>query len=538
MSTRRWNSWGNEDSDYTTELGENLRQVLEELIGPGTPLPEVTLEEVLRQVPQSRLPDHPLVSTDPEVRARHARGQSLQDWLAVRGGDFGVFPDGVACPESAEQVAELLRWAVAQDVVVIPYGGGTSVAGHINPEAGSRAVLTISMERMTALEFLDKESQLARFGAGTPGPMIESQLQAQGYTLGHYPQSWELSTVGGWVASRSSGQQSLRYGRIEQMFAGASLQTPVGVMELPTIPASSAGPDLREVIMGSEGRMGIITDVTVRVTPIAEQESFHVYFFPSWDQGMGAARQLVQDKTQLSMVRLSNALETTSLLNMGADADTVQALDTMLADKGQGEGRVMMTIGITGSALQCQASMQQVELCFDKWQGVDLQLGLGERWEHGRFRAPYLREPLGMAGYAVDTMETAVDWVRVPKAMEAVEEAIRGALADEGEVVHVYSHLSHVYGQGSSVYTTYLFRYGDSYEATLARWRKVKEAGALQTIAQGGTISHQHGVGADHARYLPAEKGELGISVLHSLCRFFDPAQQMNPGKLLPPEES
>jgi alkyldihydroxyacetonephosphate synthase len=431
-------------------------------------------------------------------------------------------------------VSELLRYAADNGISVIPYGGGTSVAGHINPEPGERAVLTIDMGRMNELIHLDKDSQLATFGAGTPGPLIEAQLQREGYTLGHYPQSWELSTIGGWVASRSSGQQSLRYGRIEQLFAGGSVETPVGRLEIPTIPASSAGPDIREMILGSEGRMGIITEVKVRVSALPEHESFHVIFFPSWSEGMATAKQLVQLRIPVSMVRLSNQLETISLLYMGSDSTTVEELETFLVSKGIGEEKVMMTLGVTGTTSQCQASLEQTRECCTQNLGVEVDGSLGERWAHGRFRAPYLREPLGMAGYAVDTMETAIDWVRVTQTMADVENALRTALSDEGEQVHVYTHLSHVYGQGSSIYTTYLFRYAGCYEATLQRWQKLKAAGAQQIVAHGGTISHQHGVGADHSRYLEAEKGPLGIGAIRSLCQSFDPNGQMNPGKLLP----
>lgn len=535
---RLWNGWGNENSELLMELNSGLRNLLQALVGPATPLAEATLAQVVAKVPDSRAPAHPLITSDAEIRVRHARGQSLPDWLAMHSGDVDSFPDAVAFPESAEQVRELLCYARDNAIDVIPYGGGTSVVGHINPALSARPILTIDMSAMNTLIHLDRDSQLATFGAGTPGPEIEAQLQKEGYTLGHFPQSWELSTVGGWVASRSSGQQSLHYGRIENMFAGGSIETLAGTLEIPTIPASSAGPDIREMILGSEGRMGIITEVVVRVTPLPEQESFQVVFFPSWEIGLTAARELIQQRIALSMVRLSNPLETTSLLYMGAGEDVsgVVALETALAEKGIGAGKVMMTFGVTGSAQHCTfAKKMALDHCASLG-GVADQAGLGDNWAHGRFRAPYLRDPLGSAGYAVDTMETAVDWSKVPQAVDNIESAIRSALADEGEQVHAYTHLSHVYGQGSSIYTTYLFRLGNSYQQALQRWEKLKSAGANQIVASGGTISHQHGVGRDHRDYLAAEKGALGLAAIHSVCQLFDPNGQMNPGKLLPDE--
>ena len=206
---RLWNGWGNENSELTMELSDGLRALLEALVGPGTSLNQATLKEVISKVPASRLDDHSLIKTDPETRVRHARGQSLPDWLDMHSGNVDTFPDGVAFPESAEQVRELLAYSKDNNLVVIPYGGGTSVVGHINPMKSDRPILTIDMGKMSSLLSIDTESQLATFGAGTPGPVVEETLKKHGYTLGHFPQSWELSTLGGWVASRSSGQQSL-----------------------------------------------------------------------------------------------------------------------------------------------------------------------------------------------------------------------------------------------------------------------------------------------------------------------------------------
>ena len=220
---KQWNGWGDDQNDLGLELKASALGYLRQIIGSSTPLPDATLEQVMLKVPASRLQPHELISLDAEDRLRHARGQSLPDWLAMRSGDFGVFPDGVAFPKTSEQVQSLLQYAQQHQLSVIPYGGGTSVVGHINPEEGDRPVLTIDMTNMNQLMKLDRESQIATFGAGATGPMVESLLAAQGYTLGHYPQSWELSTIGGWVASRSSGQQSLRYGRIEQMFDGGRI---------------------------------------------------------------------------------------------------------------------------------------------------------------------------------------------------------------------------------------------------------------------------------------------------------------------------
>lgn len=531
---KRWNGWGDDDNTLDYALNTAALAFLQERLGAGNRLPDATLEDVLGKVPASRLPASDLYSIEPEDRLRHARGQSLPDWLALRSGEFGVFPDAVAFPRNSAEVQVLLQHAGEHKIDVIPYGGGTSVVGHINPEEGERPVLTIAMTRMDELMALDKQSQIATFGAGTTGPAVESQLAEHGYTLGHFPQSWELSTIGGWVASRSSGQQSLRYGRIEGLFAGGKIETLCGTLDIPTFPATSAGPDIREFFLGTEGRLGIITEVKARVTPLPEHEAFHVLFFPSWDIALDAVRAMIQSKLQLSMMRLSNAVETFTQLQLAGSGAVIALLEKYLKARGAGDGKVMFTFGVTGSMAQCKAALSQARTMARGYGAVGAGPALGKKWEHSRFRSPYLRHGLWEAGYAVDTMETAIDWARVPEAAASIEGDISAALDDEGEVVHAFTHLSHMYGQGSSVYTTYIFRCAETYDQTHARWQKLKAAGAEAIVRAGGTISHQHGVGKDHAPYLAAEKGELGLEAIAALLARFDPQSHMNPGKLLP----
>ncbi len=528
---RRWNGWG--DSATKMELPEQGTDFLHNVVGIGRTLADASLADVVAQVPASRLAAHAKVSVDAEERVRHARGQSLPDWLAMRSGDFGVFPDGVAFPESAADIRELLAWVAAENIVVIAYGGGTSVAGHINPQADTRPVLTVSLARMNQLLDLDEDSLIATFGPGANGPQVENQLRARGYTLGHFPQSWELSTLGGWVASRSSGQQSLRYGRIEQLFAGGEMETFAGTWALPCYPASAAGPDLREWVMGSEGRLGIITQVKVRVSRLPDDERFYGVFLPSWQHAQAAVRELSQARIPLSMLRLSNPVETTTQLALAGHPRMIGALERYLGWRGCAEGKCLLTFGVTGDRRQNALSVRQAKRRLKKHGAVFTGQFLGKKWQQGRFRFPYLREALWKAGYVVDTLETATQWGNVKPLMDKVEQSLREGLAAQDEKVHVFSHLSHVYGQGSSIYTTYVFRCGEDYAQTLAKWRLLKTA-ASQTIADNqGTISHQHGVGRDHAPWLAQEKGELGIAAIQAVVDTFDPQQQLAPGVLL-----
>ncbi|MEO7066175.1 MAG: FAD-binding oxidoreductase [Rhodanobacter sp.] len=530
---RRWNGWG--DDTVAMDLPTGAATFLADLIGTGTPLPDKDLAQVLATVPTSRLPPHPLINAAAEDRVRHARGQSLPDWLAMRSGEFGIFPDGVAYPETAAHIRELLGWASVHDVVVIPYGGGTSVLGHITPRADLRPILTLSLERMNQLVDVDEASLLATFGPGANGPQVESQLRARGFTLGHFPQSWELSTLGGWVAARSSGQQSLRYGRIEQLFAGGTLETFAGPLTIPTFPASAAGPDLREIVLGSEGRFGVISQVKVRITPLAEQESFYAVFLPNWAQAINAVRELVQARIPLSMLRLSNAVETQTQLMLAGKPRPIAWLEKYLALRGAGEGKCMLTFGITGNRPQNAASLRQAKKRLKHFGGVFTGTLLGRKWAEHRFAFPYLRDSLWSAGYAVDTLETATDWSNVDDLLRRMESSLRERLTPTGERVHVFTHLSHAYGEGCSLYTTYVFRPGASYAEALARWHQLKHAASQAIVEHRGTISHQHGVGHDHAPYLHVEKGELGMATLRALSTHFDPEQRLVPGVLIEP---
>lgn len=527
----RWNGWGHPQIELP--LTPAAVTFLARVLGPGQPPRDATLADVVARVPASRLPAHPLVTTDAAERVRHASGQSLPDWVAKRGGAFPAFPDGIAFPQSGAEVRALLDYAREAGVRLIPFGGGTSVVGHVTPRPGAAPLLTVNMGRMSRLLQLDETSQLATFGAGVTGADLEATLRARGYLLGHFPQSFEFSTLGGWVVTRSSGQQSLRYGRIEQLFAGGRVETPLGTLDLPTFPASAAGPDLRQIVLGSEGRLGIVTEATVRLAPLPAVEQFRAIAFPDFAAGMAAAREMAQARLPLSMLRLSNAVETETTLLMAGHQRAVSLLDHYLRWRGAGAERCLLLLGATGSRPLVAAATRAALAIARAHGGIHLSTPLGRQWQKQRFRNPYLRNTLWAHGYAVDTVETATPWHNVAPLMTAVEGALREALAAEGERVHPFSHLSHLYPDGSSIYTTFLFRLGATPEATLHRWQRLKGAVSAATVAGGGTISHQHGVGTDHAPYLPAEKGEIGMATLRALVCQFDPTGMMNPGTLL-----
>lgn len=529
---RRWNGWGDENTHF--HVPEAAWPWLEARVGAAAAQPDTPFLAFTHTIPSSSLPHHPLITTDAKERLLHARGQSFPDWVALRRGRIARFPDGVAYPGNEDDLVALIAYAKNSGVSLIPYGGGTSVVGGINPEKNGPPVLTVNLSRLNQLHDLNEQNRLATFGAGVTGPALEAALKQRGYTLGHFPQSFELSTLGGWVAARSSGQQSLHYGRIEDTFAGGRVITPVGILDMFPHPASAAGPDLRQLVLGSEGRMGFISQATVRITPLPEEETFHGIFFPTWEQGVAAVKAIAQAQIPLSMLRLSNGLETEANLVLAGKAGQVAWLLRGLGWLGQRPGEnCLLLMGVTGDAAANRLSRREALHQSRHHGGVNLGQFIGRSWQKNRFITPYLRNNLWERGIAVDTLETVISWDKVRPAAEAIMGAIREASAAANEKVLVLAHLSHVYPSGTSLYITYLFRVLPDPDQQLAQWWQMKQAASETLIRFGGTISHQHGVGVDHAPFLKAEKGQLGLDLLAQTFRHCDPDGLMNPGKLV-----
>ncbi|UCG06101.1 MAG: FAD-binding oxidoreductase [Desulfobacterales bacterium] len=530
---RRWNGWG--DDTIRMDLPPKGLALLQDLIGEGRVQPDYPLERYLERVPASRLPRHPLISEDPKLRLNHAHGQSLPDWIGMRGGLLQCFPDGVALPTKVEDVHALLKFAADNDVVVIPFGGGTSVVGHLDVPETDRPVLSLSLAQLNRLIQMDPDCRLATFESGICGPDIENHLNPKGFTLGHYPQSFEYSTLGGWVVTRSNGQQSRHYGRIEQLFAGGEILTPQGSMQLQPFPASAAGPDLRQLLLGSEGRMGILTKVTVKISRLPEIDDVFALFFPSWNHAHDGVQDLAGSDLPFSMVRLSNPKETMTILALAGRKGQVKLLQQYLSFRGISKNEACLClIGFIGSRRLTRAAKRESFAILRRHQGVAVGKAIGTAWKKNRFRSAYLRNTLWDLGYAVDTLETALKWDKVTSTLKSIETALNDVCEIWNEPIHVFTHLSHVYKTGSSIYTTFVFRLADTPQKTLDQWKALKHAASQAVVNAGGTISHQHGVGLDHKNYLQAEKGTLGTSTLKTVFDHLDPDQRMNPGKLVP----
>ncbi len=528
---KRIQGWGNIETDYP--VPEPARAYLEKVVGKPHQLQNAPINELLQRIPSSRLPPHPLISTDPEERLRHARGQSLNDWVDMYNGLVDTFPDGVAYPETDTEVRDLIHFALKEKINLIPYAGGSSVVGHLTPPDDGPPTLSVDLARMNQLLALNEENLEATLGAGVRGPRLEAALKKHGYVLGHFPQSWEYSSLGGWIVTRSVGQQSYHYGRIEPLFVNGHLETPLGPMDLPHFPKSAAGPDLRHLILGSEARLGILTQATMRIRRLPEEEHFYAAFFPNFSIGVTAVRKIAQSELAVSMVRLSDSMETETTFQLSGKEKLVNIAKKGLNLFGQGNHRCMLLYGLTGTKAENRLADRQLAHIVRSNQGMMVKFYLGEAWMEKRFLTPYLRNTLWDLGYALDTLETSLPWEKVQDGRTAIVNTISRALEDENEIVLVFSHISHVYTNGGSMYVTYLYRRAQDPQHTLARWQKMKSAASNVITAMGGTISHQHGVGLDHKPYLHFEKDQLGMQIIKNTIKTVDPDQIMNSRKLI-----
>ena len=333
--------------------------------------------------------------------------------------------------------------------------------------------------------------------------------------------------------TRSSGQRSLGFGRIEALFAGGRLEAPAGTLDLPNHPASAAGPDLRQLVLGSEGRLGILAEATVRTVPIPDYERTVAWFIPDWERGMTIVHLLAEARLPLAMIRLSTPAETRTTLALAGRRRRIGLAMRWARRRGAGDDPCLLLLGLAGRTRVAEAASGEASKLARKHGAVAAPDAFGRSWEASRFRSPYLRNALWDAGYAVDTLETAADWSRAPELAAAIVQALGTGLEGENERVHAFAHLSHVYGSGTAIYVTYLFRQSPRPEGTHRRWLTLKTAASRVIVEHGGTISHQHGVGRDHVPYVGVEKGELGMAGLRAIVERFDPDGLMDPEILL-----
>ncbi len=551
--TLRWNGWGlaahkdelaGREEVWTWLAGELGMPAL--LATPARPLESIALAPS-RLTADARARFEALlgadrVRDDNYERAFHALGRSYHDLIRLRAGDLSTAPDAVLYPRSSEEVAGVLAAAAELGVAVVPYGGGTSVVGGVTAASGAfKSAVTVDLTGMDRIIEIDAQSRTATVETGIYGPALEKALAAKGFTLGHFPQSFEYSSLGGWIAHRGAGQGSNRYGRAEDWLAGAKLVTPRGTLQAGGFPASSAGPQLLDLVLGSEGVFGIVTEATVRLHPLPAASDYRGFLFRDLASGTAAMREAVQDGIATTMLRLSDAAETRFYRAFGAVGKRKSISDRLtqiyLDTRGFDDKACVLIAGFEGTDAEVSAARGAFETIAKKHRALSIGEGQGKRWKDGRFHGPYLRDPMMDRGAGVDTLETATSWSRLEALYIAVRDALDKAMREtaprDGAHGIVTCHISHSYPDGASLYFTYIFP--RALEGEDAQWRAIKTAASDAILAHGGTISHHHGVGEDHLPWMAAEKGSLGIDVLRAVKMALDPRGILNPGKLIPP---
>ncbi len=513
-------------------------------LGAQRPQRPMSLAHAQQLVPRSLLPSGAAVQLALAVgadyvqlaagaRATHAGGLSYLDLIRRRAGLVNTAPDAVVLPGNHDEVGRVLATCSRHRVAVVPFGGGTSVVGGVEPIRGAFAsVIALDVSRMDRLLSIDRESLTATFEPGITGAEAERILAERGLTLGHFPQSFERATLGGYVATRSAGQASAGYGRIDDLVVALRVAGPTGELRAGRAPGSAAGPDLLHLFLGSEGTLGVITEVTLRVHPEPQQRKYDAWLLPDLATGIGVLRQLAQAAGQPDVLRLSDEAETAASLAMtGPGGLGGRALETYLKRRGVAGG-CLAILGWEGDPEDVRQRRQRSRERIRRAGGVSLGKRASASWVSGRYAGPHLRDQLLDSGYLVETLETATFWSQLEALHARVSEALQDALGVDGRSPYIMCHISHVYPTGASLYFTALAEQDVGNE--IEQWTRAKTAANNAIVAARATITHHHAIGVDHRLHLAEEIGPLGVQALRALKRTFDPVGVLNPGKLLP----
>ena len=525
----KWNAWG--ESEAAKPLSDGIRGLLKQALDvEDSPTAELELKRVQLRPSALSATDRGALAAivgaghcvvDDRDRLLRAGGKSTLDLLRRKDPGVQDAPDAVLLPGDEDEIAEILRYCAQRSIAVVPFGGGTSVVGGLDPIRGQfKAVVSLDLRRFDQLHALDEISGEAELGAGVTGPQAERLLGEHGFSLGHFPQSFQFATIGGFAATRSSGQDSAGYGRFNDMVRGLRAVTPAGVLDLGRAPESAAGPDLRQLLIGSEGVFGIITRVRLRVHPVPQSTRYEAWSFPDFATGADALRAVTQTGTGPTVIRLSDEAET------GVNLATTESI----GEQSITGGCLAITV-FEGTAAHTESRHAETRAVLAAHGGTSLGEAPARAWEHGRYGAPYLRDSLLSAGALCETLETATNWSNIGALKTAVTAALTDALAETGTPALVLCHISHVYATGASLYFTVVAgQRGNPIE----QWRKAKAAASDAMVRIGATITHHHAVGADHRPWMRDEVGDLGVEVLRAVKATLDPAGILNPGKLIP----
>lgn len=477
------------------------------------------------------------ITLDPFERLLHSYGKSFPDLFRVRNGVVRRAPDAVLFPDSHEQVEALVKLAHQRNFCLIPFGGGTNIVGGINPEADeARPMMTLSLRNMNRLVSVDPESWTATIQAGALGPKLETDLAEHGHSLGHYPDSFEYSTLGGWLATRSAGMQSDAYGKIEDMVVSIKMVTPSGTIITKAVPSSSAGPDLNRIMLGSEGILGVITEATMRVHKTPAIKDYRGYLFKSFEDGVRGIEECLDCGFAPSMIRLQDSGESELAFNMKAPKHGLEGwiqnrVTGWLRFRGYTQPCILI-VGFEGEEKSVAVARRSAAGILKRHGGFSLGTSVGNTWSKDKFNIPYLRDYIMDYGCMADVAETSTLWSNVLPLYAGTVEAVKARFRQEGGTGYIGCHISHTYKTGACLYFTFAARQPKGKE--IEHYYGYKRLVTDTIMSLGGTLSHHHAVGTEHRPWMGQEVSPAGLQALHALKTSLDPKHILNPGKLLP----
>jgi alkyldihydroxyacetonephosphate synthase len=552
MGQTKWWGWGDEAVSFTDADKPALAPFLERAIGldvhgetsrpaafDDLDIPESSLSPALRSDLEAAVGTG-FVSTEPLDRVVHARGKSLRDLVRHRRGDLGRLPDVVVRPADEDDLTAVVRAAIDADAVVIPFGGGTNIAGSLEaPDDEERDIVSVDLGRMDKVLAIDDASRLARVQPGVFGPHLEQQLNARGWTVGHFPDSFSYSTLGGWIATRSSGMQSDKYGDVADVTRAVRVVTPAGTLATRPVPHTSTGPSVREMVLGSEGRLGIISEATVHVHRVPEHRVILGYLFPDWPSALAAMHDIAASEASPSVTRVSDANETQFSFATRKDPSPIdrlksKALTTYLERRRKFdlEAMCLSFIGYEGTKDHVAAQRKLVGRIVGRHGGLSIGASPGELYDQKKFDTPYIRDYLLDRGALADVSETAAPWSALPTVYGNVIANAQGAFDGLHVQGYIMCHLSHSYHSGACLYFTFGFKPSGDREP-LEEYDAIKSAIQQTFVDSGATLSHHHAVGTEHAPWLEQDISAPGVAMLRALFDGIDPGANLNPGKIV-----
>jgi alkyldihydroxyacetonephosphate synthase len=546
----KWWGWGNEDTEFHSQNHPGFWPFAKMALGiegdhwsrcewklDALQIPEALVDERFTANIRSFLsPDQ--ISNSAKERVIHAYGKGFRDLFRLRRGEIAGAPDLIIYPESERDVCLTIRAASERNVTIIPFGGGSNIAGCLERMESARMCVSLDLRRMRRVLAADRKSCTARIEAGIFGPDLEQQLAEHGVTLGHFPDSFLHSTLGGWIATRSAGMQSDKYGKIEDMVIALRMVTPEGMLETRTVPKSANGIDVNHLSIGSEGTFGVITEATMRVHLRPESRVVRGYLIPEFEDGIEAIHQCVQQECAPAMVRLNDPEKTALSLAFRPPASGFSKIASSLFKsylrvKGVALPRVCLLLtAFEGNRADVMRMKQKVESIYRRADAISLGAQSGKSFEATKYDFPYIRDFLLDREVTADVSETSTVWSNIFPLYKGTMAALTTSIRESGVPPFAGCHISHTYQCGASIYFTFAFKQEPRRE--IEQYLRVKRATQQSFIDHGATLSHHHAVGTEHLPWLAADISPLGVRAVAAIKRGFDPGNIMNPGRLQP----